>query len=91
MSRWGGTALADALREGHTKVAKELFARGARLMYDEATASGALCELARVGDLERIRLMLEIGVDPNASDCALMTGCYTRRAASSHTSVLALV
>ena len=35
--RWGGSALQDALREGHVKVAQELFAQGAQLLMDEAT------------------------------------------------------
>ena len=36
--RWGGTALADAVREGHTAVAKELFTKGGSLKYDQARA-----------------------------------------------------
>lgn len=66
--RWGGTPLVDAIREGHGKVAKLLHQHGGDLMYDEATASGELCELARKGDLERIKLLLECGCSANSAD-----------------------
>ena len=56
------------MREGHVKVAKELVQHGAKLMYDEASASSTLCEHARVGDLERIKLLLACGIDPNSAD-----------------------
>lgn len=66
--RWGGTPLADALREGHVQVARALRSLGAELLFDQSMASGMLCELARVGDLERVKLMLTCGTDANASD-----------------------
>ena len=59
--RWGGTALAEAVREGHTKVVEYLCGQGASLMWDESKTSGELCEFARSGKLERIQLLLEGG------------------------------
>ncbi|KAL1527096.1 hypothetical protein AB1Y20_015779 [Prymnesium parvum] len=66
--RWGGTPLADAVREGHGKVAKLLFQRGATLGFDEAKTSLALGGYARVGDLEKLKLMLACGASVNAAD-----------------------
>ena len=40
--RWGGTALADAVREGHGQVAELLRDKGGELQYDEARASGGV-------------------------------------------------
>ena len=53
--RWGGPGLADAVREGHRDIAHLLVNAGAVLDYDEETASGSLCELARVGEVLRAR------------------------------------
>ena len=47
--RWGGTPLRDAVREGHTKVAEVLKAKGAELGMSELQASAELCEYARAG------------------------------------------
>merc|ERR1712138_299593 len=53
--RWGGTALRDAVREGHTQVATLLSKRGGELGLDEVAASGELCEIARAGRLDNVR------------------------------------
>eukprot|EP00965_Chrysotila_dentata_P152107 5025928-Pleurochrysis_carterae.AAC.1 len=66
--RWGGTPLRDAVREGHTHCAVLLRDSHAELMLDESDASGMLCEYARLGDLEKIRLLLSCGIDVNAKD-----------------------
>ena len=66
--RWGGTALAEAVREGHTKVVEYLCGQGASLMWDEAKTSGELCEFARAGDVERVKMLLDCGCDANAAD-----------------------
>ena len=71
--RWGGTPLADAVRHGHRQVAMELYRSGATLGYDEGKASGELCELARVGDIEGIRLLVDCGIDAGAADYDLRT------------------
>ena len=67
--RWNGTPLVDAIREGHVKAARLLREKGGELLWDEARASGELCELARAGDLERVSLLLECGCQVNAADC----------------------
>ncbi len=56
------------MREGHTKVVKALRERGGELKWDEGQESGELCELARAGDLEKVRLLLMCGVNANAAD-----------------------
>ena len=66
--RWGGTPLADAVHNGHRQCATELFSKGARLGFDEGKASGELCELAKDGDIEGIRLLIDCGIDAGACD-----------------------
>lgn len=66
--RWGGTPLRDAIREGHYDVARLLRASAGQLQYDDSTASGELCELSRIGVLERLCLLLECGCDVNVAD-----------------------
>jgi len=66
--RWGGTPLADAVKNGHRQCAMELYEAGARLGFDESKASGELCELARTGDIEGIRLLVDCGIDAGAAD-----------------------
>ncbi len=70
LTRWGGTPLRDAVREGHHAVAKHLRSQGAELGYTEVEASGELCELARTGCQERLALLVDCGADVNAADCA---------------------
>ena len=60
----------DAVRQGHTQVARKLRAHGGDLGFSEVEASGELCELARQGSLDLLRVMLECGVAINAADCA---------------------
>ena len=71
--RWGGTALADAVREGHRDIASLLSEAGATLDYDEETAAGTLCECADRDrpprDLHSTRLM---------ERTSLHTGCRGR-------------
>jgi potassium channel len=66
--RWGGTALADAVREGHKELAEALHKRGASLEFSELKAAGELCERAMQGDVQRIKLLLDLGCSPNACD-----------------------
>ena len=60
----------DALREGHVKVALALKAHGGKPGMDEITASGELCELARQGNLELLKVLVACGVpvDPHAGN-----------------------
>ena len=68
VDRWGGTPLADAVREGHRDIANKLIEMGAIIGMDESTASGELCELARGGDVDKVKLLLVGGCDANAAD-----------------------
>ena len=68
LPRWGGTPLSDAIREGHTKVARALKFMGGGLNWTEDKAAGELCELARAGDIERLQLLLDVGCNVNAAD-----------------------
>ena len=56
------------MREGHRDIATVLTDAGGALSYDEETAAGTLCELARLGDLEKVKLLLTGGCEPNAAD-----------------------
>ena len=66
--RWNGTPLRDAVTHGHTALAKLLRGRGGELGYDEATASGELCEMARQGRVDMLRTLLICGASVNAAD-----------------------
>ena len=66
--RWGGTALADAVRGGHTQVAMLLREKGGELKLSEADASGQLCDLARHGDTMKLKLLLDCGCTASATD-----------------------
>ena len=68
VDRWHGTPLYDAVREGHHQVATLLHQLGGDLKFDEAKASSELCERARTGDLERIKMLLDCGCSPDAAD-----------------------
>jgi hypothetical protein len=64
----------DAVRENRMDVARYLKERGAQYQVD-ANVAGSLCEAAFSGDLEGLKLLLEVVcVDPNTSD-------YDRRTA----------
>ena len=68
LSRWGNTALSEAVREGHKKVAEVLYEKGGKLMWSEDKAAGELCEFARNGDLERIKILAMCGCPINSAD-----------------------
>ena len=71
--RWGGTPLSDAVREGHSSIAKALISRGAQLGFDEEKTSGELCSLAASGDVNRIKMLLAGKCDPKAADYDMRT------------------
>ena len=56
---WGGTPLADSIREGHGEVQRILREGGAKLKEK------GLCTAAAKGDLENIKVMVMNGVDIN--------------------------
>ena len=64
----GNTALSEAVREGHKKVAEVLYEKGGKLMWSEDKAASELCEFARNGDLERIKILALCGCPINAAD-----------------------
>ncbi|KAL3926549.1 MAG: hypothetical protein SGPRY_003248 [Prymnesium sp.] len=66
--RWGGTAIADAVREGHTHVVRYLSTNKAQIFWDKLTAAGKLCDYAANGNVERLELLLDCGLDPMACD-----------------------
>mgnify|MGYP001217910321 CR=1 FL=1 len=88
--RWGGTPLSDAVREGHSAIAKALIGRGATLGYDEEKTSGELCSLAASGDVNRIKLLLQGKCDPNAADYDKRT-CLHLAASSGNMHVMKLL
>ena len=47
---------------------KFLREQGGELKWDEGKESSELCELARAGDLERVKLLLDCGCSANAAD-----------------------
>ena len=56
--RWGGTPLSDAIKHVHGNVADTIRGAGGELGFDEVTASGELCELARTGKMEALAQMV---------------------------------
>jgi len=66
--RWGGTPLRDAVRHGHEKLARYLVSHGGMLGFDEVAASSELCEMARSGSLDIIKLMITCGAPVDAQD-----------------------
>ena len=66
--RWGGTALCDALREGHRHAAVALLAYGALAEEDESVLCTQLNLLVRRGDADFLKVLFEHGVSVNLSD-----------------------
>lgn len=66
--RWGGTPLADAVRQGAERVAQLLIKAGGKLDMDEAKISGELCWYAQAGKKEAIGHLIQAGSSVNASD-----------------------
>jgi len=72
VDRWGNSPLVDSVREGHLQVCNMLVGQGARLDassgYTESRSSAELCDLAKAGNLERIKQLALCGVDLNSAD-----------------------
>ena len=56
------------MREGRNEVAQLLRSKGGDLGYDEVTASGELCELAKRGSADFLKVLLDCGCDVNAAE-----------------------
>ena len=82
VDRWDGTPLRDAVRHGNERAADELLKHGGSLGFDETTAAGELCELARRGNLDVLKLMLHCGAPVNASDYDAVRGRWNGAAAA---------
>ena len=78
------------MRGGHREVAEALISCGGLLDLAEGDASSMLCELARDGDLEKIRLLLEGGAGINAADYDKRT-CLHLAASEGNLSVVQLL
>ncbi|KAL1523439.1 hypothetical protein AB1Y20_018379 [Prymnesium parvum] len=66
--KWGGTPLADAIREGFTSLAFAMHARGAELKNDETSAASDMCESTYTGNIERLKVLLNCGLNVDAAD-----------------------
>jgi hypothetical protein len=64
----------DALRHGHTAVQKFLRSRGGQLLGMEVSVE--LCNAAAVGDVARMKSLIENGANPNAGDYDDRTGPF---------------
>ena len=74
--RWGNTPLFDAVRNGHSVVAKELKLKGATLGLDETQTAGELCEMSKAGSRDKLELFIESGADVNAKDYDARTALH---------------
>lgn len=62
------TPLAVALRTGNEEICRAIHAAGGELGWDEMETASQLCEVARAGDIERLRLLLSIGAQLRSAD-----------------------
>ncbi len=81
--RNGDTALAIAKRKGYRQIATLLRSRGGRdeSLYAALSAEEAMLKAIRLGDVEKVRLLLETATDPNYRDpitgvTPLLTAAY---------------
>ena len=64
--RWGGLPLMDSIKEGHHMVTLILKRNGALLSLDnsdDGTSADQLCTAAGNGDVQRLRLLKDAGVN----------------------------
>ncbi len=72
----------DALRHDHTAVQKFLRSRGGKLLGMEISVE--LCNAAAVGDVARMKSLIENGANPNAGDYDDRTGPFPLRSLLTH-------
>jgi ankyrin repeat protein len=68
VDRYGNTPLADAARHRNRHSALEILAAGGTLAYEDTTAAQQLLDLARKGDAETIKLLLDCKVNAKVAD-----------------------
>lgn len=70
LDRWQSTPYQEAVRHSHTAVARTLRDSGAIDSYiiKDTSLLGKLCSSAAQGNLEEVRKLVELGVDPNQGD-----------------------
>ena len=68
VDRWKNTPMRDAIRGGHKEVARWLRARGSKLGMTSTQMADALCDFAKNGDVESIKLLTSCGCDVHAVD-----------------------
>ncbi len=66
--RWGGTALRDAVREGHRHVATLLFDHGGRFGETAEELASELLRKTRASEIEGMRMLLDHGVSADVQD-----------------------
>ena len=57
---------------------------GATLSFEESRAAGELCELARSGDLEKVKLLLSGGCEPDSCDYDRRTCLHLASSVGNH-------
>eukprot|EP00965_Chrysotila_dentata_P152405 5037208-Pleurochrysis_carterae.AAC.2 len=67
-------------RRRAAQVAEALHKHGGLLLYDDSKASAELCEMARAGDVNGVRLLLNGGASINAADYDGRRAARTQRA-----------
>ena len=72
------------MRQGHRDIAIRLIEEGATLSFDESRAAGELCELARSGDLEKVKLLLSGGCAPDSCDYDKRTCLHLAASVGNH-------
>ncbi|XP_063687384.1 uncharacterized protein LOC134820734 isoform X2 [Bolinopsis microptera] len=61
-------ALSSAILHGHFNLAKYIYKKGGRLRLKKSQISSMLCYMVAYDDLDRLKIWLDCGADPNSSD-----------------------
>jgi ankyrin repeat protein len=76
--RWGHTPLADAIKNRFFIVAQYLRSKGGIVVNHDADRVTSLCRAASQNNVEKLKVLIEQGVDVNAGDYDRRTGkCQT--------------
>ena len=67
---FGKTPLANAVKKGHWAVIRALRDAGGTLAWSETETAGELCDRAREGHVQQLKMLLSCGAHVNAADCA---------------------